>query len=171
MQTCQCMRKTTGHVYGHNLLPAATASLARPCMVLSSNLRLRLQTYTCHSAAIQNSQYSVCKLTHCSDVQAFRGIWRMQQGSQGPNSCRLSYALFVRPQVWLMHAATEDCHCGSIAHLYCAVPKCRSMHKACHLMCMLTRACLFWLVYCFPTQRKLTHIQNCTFRDAMGMSC
>ncbi|DBA89699.1 TPA: hypothetical protein ACH3X2_004589 [Trebouxia sp. C0005] len=35
------------------------------------------------------------------DFQAFRGIWRMQQGSQGPNSCRLSYALFVRPQVWL----------------------------------------------------------------------
>lgn len=35
------------------------------------------------------------------DFQAFRGIWRMQQGTQGANSCRLSYALFVRPQIWL----------------------------------------------------------------------
>lgn len=35
------------------------------------------------------------------DFQAFRGIWRMQEGSQGNNSCRLSYALFVRPQIWL----------------------------------------------------------------------
>lgn len=32
-------------------------------------------------------------------LQAFRGIWRMQPGSSGPGSCRLSYALFVRPQV------------------------------------------------------------------------
>ncbi|KAL3159087.1 hypothetical protein ABBQ32_011085 [Trebouxia sp. C0010 RCD-2024] len=35
------------------------------------------------------------------DFQAFQGIWRMQQGQQGMDSCRLSYALFVRPQVWL----------------------------------------------------------------------
>ena len=109
----------------------------------------------------------VCEHTHCSDVQAFRGIWRMQQGSQGPNSCRLSYALFVRPQVWLMHAVSEDCHCRLIAQLYCIVPKCKSMHKACHLKCVLIRACLFWLVHCFTTQLKLTHVQNCMSRYAI----
>ncbi len=97
-------------------------------------------------------------------MQAFRGIWRMQQGSQGPNSCRLSYALFVRPQVWLMHAVTEECSCGSIAHVYCIVPNYKSMHKACHPMRMLIRACLFCLVHCFTTKLKLTHIQICMLR-------
>ncbi len=32
-------------------------------------------------------------------VQAFRGVWRMKEGQQGEQTCRLSYSLFVRPQV------------------------------------------------------------------------
>lgn len=35
------------------------------------------------------------------DFQAFRGVWRIAPGSGGPATCKLSYALFVRPQVWL----------------------------------------------------------------------
>ncbi|CAL5228575.1 g11732 [Coccomyxa viridis] len=35
------------------------------------------------------------------DFQAFRGIWRMKEGPQGEHSSRLSYSLFVRPQIWL----------------------------------------------------------------------
>jgi len=34
-------------------------------------------------------------------VQAFRGVWRIQEGAGGDSTARLSYALFVRPQVWL----------------------------------------------------------------------
>lgn len=33
------------------------------------------------------------------DFQAFQGVWRMQRC--GGDGCCLSYALFVRPQVWL----------------------------------------------------------------------
>jgi hypothetical protein len=32
-------------------------------------------------------------------MQAFRGIWRMQQTS--PTTTRLSYALHVQPQAWM----------------------------------------------------------------------
>ncbi len=35
------------------------------------------------------------------DFDAFRGVWRMQPGLQGPGSCWLVYALYVRPQAWL----------------------------------------------------------------------
>ena len=33
--------------------------------------------------------------------QAFQGVWRIQEGQGGGSTARLSYALFVRPQVWL----------------------------------------------------------------------
>jgi hypothetical protein len=33
--------------------------------------------------------------------QAFRGVWRIQEGAAGSRTARLSYALFVRPQAWL----------------------------------------------------------------------
>ncbi len=33
-------------------------------------------------------------------VQVFRGVWRIQEGERNNDSSRLSYALFVRPQVW-----------------------------------------------------------------------
>ena len=33
--------------------------------------------------------------------QAFRGVWRIQEGASGSRTARLSYALFVRPQAWL----------------------------------------------------------------------
>lgn len=33
--------------------------------------------------------------------QAFQGVWRIQEGRGGSGTARLSYALFVRPQVWL----------------------------------------------------------------------
>ena len=32
-------------------------------------------------------------------LQAFRGVWRMREGQRGEHSSRLSYSLFVRPQV------------------------------------------------------------------------
>ncbi|BDA51073.1 hypothetical protein COCOBI_17-2930 [Coccomyxa sp. Obi] len=35
------------------------------------------------------------------DFQVFRGVWRIQEGERNSNSSRLSYALFVRPQLWL----------------------------------------------------------------------
>ncbi|KAK9822828.1 hypothetical protein WJX81_006251 [Elliptochloris bilobata] len=35
------------------------------------------------------------------DFQAFRGVWRIQEGAGGSSTARLSYALFVRPQIWL----------------------------------------------------------------------
>ncbi|KAK9902244.1 hypothetical protein WJX75_009271 [Coccomyxa subellipsoidea] len=35
------------------------------------------------------------------DFQVFRGVWRIQEGPRGGDSSRLSYALFVRPQIWL----------------------------------------------------------------------
>lgn len=36
-------------------------------------------------------------------MQAFRGVWRIQQQSSTPSPprTRLSYALFVRPQKWM----------------------------------------------------------------------
>ena len=34
-------------------------------------------------------------------VQEFQGVWRMQQRIPQKASTYLSYALFVRPQVWL----------------------------------------------------------------------
>lgn len=34
-------------------------------------------------------------------VQVFRGVWRIQEGRRGEDTSRLSYALFVRPQIWL----------------------------------------------------------------------
>ena len=40
-----------------------------------------------------------------SGVQAFKGVWRMQQrqvsGGEAPAAARLAYALYVRPQAWL----------------------------------------------------------------------
>lgn len=33
------------------------------------------------------------------DFQIFRGMWRLEPGLEGPQSTRLSYSLFVRPQV------------------------------------------------------------------------
>ena len=33
--------------------------------------------------------------------QAFRGVWRMQQGSDGTHSTLLCYSLYVQPQSWL----------------------------------------------------------------------
>ncbi|KAI8467286.1 MAG: hypothetical protein J3K34DRAFT_430906 [Monoraphidium minutum] len=35
------------------------------------------------------------------DFADFRGLWRIQQGLQGPDSSWLVYSLFVRPQAWL----------------------------------------------------------------------
>lgn len=35
------------------------------------------------------------------DFQVFRGVWRIQEGERNSESSRLSYALFVRPQLWL----------------------------------------------------------------------
>jgi len=37
-------------------------------------------------------------------VQAFKGVWRMQQrqvSGEAPAAARLAYALYVRPQAWL----------------------------------------------------------------------
>lgn len=34
-------------------------------------------------------------------TQVFRGVWRIQEGALGSQSSRLSYALLVRPQIWL----------------------------------------------------------------------
>ena len=32
-------------------------------------------------------------------LQVFKGVWRMQEADRGGEHCRLSYCLFVRPQV------------------------------------------------------------------------
>ena len=32
-------------------------------------------------------------------LQVFKGVWRMQDADRGGKTCRLSYCLFVRPQV------------------------------------------------------------------------
>lgn len=34
-------------------------------------------------------------------AQVFRGVWRIQEAQRGKEHSRLSYALFVRPQIWL----------------------------------------------------------------------
>ncbi|KAK9818998.1 hypothetical protein WJX74_000169 [Apatococcus lobatus] len=49
------------------------------------------------------------------DFQAFCGVWRMQQGHLGPQTCRLSYCVFVRPQVWLPVALVQARIRGEIA--------------------------------------------------------
>ena len=83
--------------------------------------------------------YDRLQLTAC--MQAFRGIWRMHQGNQGPDSCQLSYSLFVRPQVgarahMFMRTCTDVCHLHRLladvsaiilvfAALYTAVPHAR----------------------------------------------
>lgn len=43
------------------------------------------------------------------DFQAFQGVWRMQRLGEG---CCLSYALFVRPQVWLPVRLIQVVACG-----------------------------------------------------------
>ncbi|KAK9804217.1 hypothetical protein WJX72_001629 [[Myrmecia] bisecta] len=57
------------------------------------------------------------------DFQAFQGVWRMQQGKAGSNSTRLSYALFVRPQIWMPIRLIQGRIEGEIANNLGAVRK------------------------------------------------
>jgi hypothetical protein len=42
------------------------------------------------------------------DFEAFRGLWRVQQGVSGPASAWLVYCLHVRPQAWLPVGLIQD---------------------------------------------------------------
>lgn len=42
------------------------------------------------------------------DFNAFKGVWRIQPGLQGPASAWLVYALYVRPQPWLPVGLIQD---------------------------------------------------------------
>ena len=51
------------------------------------------------SLAVNGTLLLLLQRVHICGLQAFRGIWRMKEGQQGEQSSRLSYSLFVRPQV------------------------------------------------------------------------
>lgn len=55
------------------------------------------------------------------DFQAFQGVWRIQPGLAGGDTTHLSYALFVRPQVWLPVKLIQSRIEGEVANNLTAV--------------------------------------------------
>ncbi len=69
------------------------------CRVVKS---CKTHTHTQHTCVGRTELGTPCDIAFSmveGDFQAFQGIWRMQR--LGEDGCCLSYALFVRPQVWL----------------------------------------------------------------------
>ena len=54
-------------------------------------------------------------------MQEFLGVWRMQQRIGQGASTYLSYALFVKPQVWLPVRLIQGRIQGEISAILCAV--------------------------------------------------